>query len=230
MPGGWMHPGPQQRVAVYPQPAWASSTWKLAARVESLSSAGAACSPTTGLDVFADHRSGCIRPQQVWMYSPTTGLDVFDDDRSRRDGCIGRRAPGASEPVSARTQDRGHPRLLSAPGAAPHFAAVHIRPRRRQAAATAHGRRARRTGTCRAALERPARIRARARCRGDPRPPPAPGAAPHFATVHTRPRSRPGVDTAHGRRAQRAGTCRAALERPARACMDFFPTKERERE
>ena len=42
-----MHPGPQQRVAVYPQAAWASSTWKLAARVESLSSAGATCTIIT---------------------------------------------------------------------------------------------------------------------------------------------------------------------------------------
>merc|ERR1719163_1283428 len=41
-------------------------------------------SPTTGLDVFVDNRSGCNRRQQVWMYSPTTGLDVFADDRS---GC-----------------------------------------------------------------------------------------------------------------------------------------------
>ena len=60
-----------------------------------------AASPTTGLDVFADNRSGCVRRRQVWMYSPTTGLDVFAGDRS---GCIRRqqvtprrlrRAPGA---------------------------------------------------------------------------------------------------------------------------------------
>ena len=66
------------------------------------------------------------------------------------------------------------------------------------------------------------RVSARAQCRGHPRPLSDPGAAPHFAAVPTRPRRRQGVATAHGRRAQRAGTCRAALERPARACMDFF--------
>ena len=98
-------------------------------------------SPTTGLDVFAGDRSGCIRRPQVWMYSPATGLDVFADSRSRRDGCAGRRAPGASGPESARTQDRGHPRPRSAPGAAPHFAAAHTRLRRRQATATAHAAR-----------------------------------------------------------------------------------------
>ena len=120
-------------------------------------------SSTTGLDVIADNRSGCIRRPQVWMYSPATGLDVFADSRSRRDGCTGRRAPGASGPESARTRDRGHPRPLSAPRAAPHLAAAHTRLRRRQATATAHGRRAQRTGTCRAGLERPARTHARAR-------------------------------------------------------------------
>ena len=55
--------------------------------------------------------------------------------------------------------------------------------------------------------------RARAQCRDHPRPLFVPGAAPHFITVHTRPRRRQGVAKAHGRRAQRAGTCRAALER-----------------
>ena len=67
------------------------------------------------------------------------------------------RAPGASGTASARAQDRGHPRPLSAPGAAPHFAAAHARPRGRQGNATGHGRRTHCTGTCRAALERPAR-------------------------------------------------------------------------
>ena len=66
------------------------------------------------------------------------------------------------------------------------------------------------------------RARARAQCRDHPRPLSVPGAAPHVATIHNRPRRRQGVATVHGRRAQRAGTSRAALERPARACMDFF--------
>ena len=69
MPGGWMHPGPQQ-----------------------------------------------LRRPQVWMYSPTTGLDVFAGDRS---GCIRRqqvtprrlhRAPGAGR---VRARIRAHARSRS---------------------------------------------------------------------------------------------------------------------
>ena len=75
-----------------------------------------AASPTTGLDVFADNRSGCVRRRQVWMYSPTTGLDVFAGDRS---GCIRRqqvtprrlhRAPGAGR---VRARIRAHARSRS---------------------------------------------------------------------------------------------------------------------
>ena len=80
MPGGWMYPGPQQRVAVYPQPAWASSTWKLAARVESLSSAGAACTIIT---------------KQISTL--TAGTSTAHPGR-RRDGCTGRRGRQGPHP------------------------------------------------------------------------------------------------------------------------------------
>ena len=75
-----MHPGPQQRVAVYPQPAWASSTWKLAARVESLSSAGAACTIIT---------------KQISTL--TAGTSTAHPGR-RRDGCTGRRGRQGPHP------------------------------------------------------------------------------------------------------------------------------------
>ena len=75
-----MHPGPQQRVAVYPQPAWASSTWKLAARVESLSSAGAACT--------------IITKQTSTL---TAGTSAAHPGR-RCDGCTGRRGRQGPHP------------------------------------------------------------------------------------------------------------------------------------
>ena len=75
-----MHPGPQQRVAVYPQPAWASSTWKLAARVESLSSAGAACTIIT---------------KQI---STLTAGTSAAHPRRRCDSCTGRRGRQGPHP------------------------------------------------------------------------------------------------------------------------------------
>ena len=194
-----MRPGPQQRVAAYPQPAWASSTWKLAARVESLSSAGAACTIIT---------------KQISTL--TAGTSAAHPGR-RCDGCTGRRGRQGPHPRARRievTRARDPllgPRRTSSPPT-PILAGARRPPRLTGAARNARAH----AGQHRSAR----RVSARAQCRGHPRPLSDPGAAPHFAAVPTRPRRRQGVATAHGRRAQRAGTCRAALERPARACMD----------
>ena len=183
-----------------------------------------------GLDVFADNRSGCIRRQQVWMYSPTTGLDVFANHRSgcirrqqvtprRRGVCTGRRGRQGPHPRARKVEvTRARDPLLGPRRTSSPLTLIRAgarRPPRLTGAA--------RNARAHAGQHRSARrVSARAQCRGHPRPLSDPGAAPHFAAVPTRPRRRQGVATAHGRRAQRAGTCRAALERPARACMDFF--------
>lgn len=62
------------------QPAWASSTWKLAARVESLSSAGAACTIIT---------------KQI---STLTAGTSAAHPRRRCDGCTGRRGRQGAHP------------------------------------------------------------------------------------------------------------------------------------
>ena len=105
-----MRPGPQQRVAAYPQPAWASSTWKLAARVESLSSAGAACTIIT---------------KQI---STLTAGTSAAHPRRRCDGCTGRRGRQGPHPRARRievTRARdpllGPRRTSSPPTLTPHL-------------------------------------------------------------------------------------------------------------
>ena len=201
MPGGLMRPGPPQRAAAYQQPAWASPTWKLAARIESLSSAGAACTIIT---------------KQISTL--TAGTSAAHPGR-RCDGCTGRRGRQGPHPRARKTEvtraryPLPEPRrtsppltLLRAGARGPPWLTAAARNARAHAGQHWSAR----------------RVSARAQDRGHPRPLSDPGAAPHFAAVPTRPRRRQGVATAHGRRAQRAGTSRAALERPARACMDFF--------
>ena len=203
MPGGLMRPGPPQRAAAYQQPAWASPTWKLAARIESLSSAGAACTIIT---------------KQISTL--TAGTSAAHPGR-RCDGCTGRRGRQGPHPSARKievTRARyplPEPRrtsppltLLRAGARGPPWLTAAARNARAHAGQDWSARRA--------------PTRARAQRRDHPRPPPAPGAAPHPTTAHTRPRRRQGAAKAHGRRAQRAGTRRAAPELPARACMDFF--------
>ena len=177
-------------------------------------------SPTTGLDVFADHRSGCIRRRQVWMYSPTAGHAATAAPGAGRRARQGPNPRAREIEVTRARYPLPGPRHTSPPLTL--VCAGARRPPRLTGAA--------RNARAHAGQDWSARrvpTRARAQCRDHPRPLSVPGAAPHFITVHTRPRRRQGVATAHGRRAQRAGTCRAALERPVRACMDFFFSVER---
>ena len=173
------------------------------------------CSPATGLDVFADHRSGCIRRRQVWMYSPTAGHAATAAPGAGRRG---RQGPNPRERRIEVTRARDPlpgPRHTSPP-----LTLVCV-DARRPPRLTPRVTRGHMQGSTGAPGAYP-RARARAQCRDHPRPLSVPGAAPHVATIHNRPRRRQGVATVHGRRAQRAGTSRAALERPARACMDFL--------
>ena len=86
MPGGLMRPGPPQRAAAYQQPAWASPTWKLAARIESLSSAGAACTIIT---------------KQISTL--TAGTSAAHPGR-RCDGCTGRRGRQGPHPSARKIE------------------------------------------------------------------------------------------------------------------------------
>ena len=81
-----MRPGPPQRAAAYQQPAWASPTWKVAARVESLSSAGAACTIIT---------------KQISTLTAGTGAA---HPRRRCDGCTGRRGRQGAHPRARKTE------------------------------------------------------------------------------------------------------------------------------
>ena len=81
-----MRPGPPQRAAAYQQPAWASPTWKLAARIESLSSAGAACTIIT---------------KQISTL--TAGTSAAHPGR-RCDGCTGRRGRQGPHPSARKIE------------------------------------------------------------------------------------------------------------------------------